>query len=155
MTASPLLGATSGFPLLDLLTANSLQQQPERAAQQPEIADILSAPPDRPQDPEVKLAHSGSPSGSTSEESITESRGRTKSVVGNGKAASTSVRGFVGDKQKEEKFFPDRAPRPSQMLNPEATWRVITNVIPSDLMDTLVRCYVSALLRYEKSEPGH
>lgn len=59
------------------------------------------------------------------------SRGRSSLVSGSGR------------KKKGERFFPDRVPRPSQMLNPEATWKVITNVIPSDLMDTLVRCYVS------------
>lgn len=57
--------------------------------------------------------------------------------------------------QKEQQFFPDRAPRPSQMLNPEATWRVITNVIPSDLMDTLVRCYVSLATQQFRVPDNH
>jgi hypothetical protein len=45
--------------------------------------------------------------------------------------------------RKKERFFPDRTPRPHQTLNPEASWKVITGVIPPDLMDTLVRCYLS------------
>ena len=45
--------------------------------------------------------------------------------------------------QATTRFFPDRTPRPHQTLNPEASWRVITGVIPPDLMDTLVRCYLS------------
>lgn len=61
--------------------------------------------------------------------------------------SSANEPGVEGEHRKQERFFPGRAPRPSQMLNPEATWRVITNVIPSDLMDTLVRCYVSRLTR--------
>lgn len=45
--------------------------------------------------------------------------------------------------RRKERFFPDRTPRPHQTLNPEASWKVITGVIPPDLMDTLVRCYLS------------
>jgi hypothetical protein len=44
---------------------------------------------------------------------------------------------------QKSRFFPDRTPRPHQTLNPEASWKVITGVIPPDLMDTLVRCYLS------------
>lgn len=44
---------------------------------------------------------------------------------------------------RKSRFFPDRTPRPHQTLNPEASWKVITGVIPPDLMDTLVRCYLS------------
>jgi hypothetical protein len=48
-----------------------------------------------------------------------------------------------GQGRRKERFFPDRTPRPHQTLNPEASWKVITGVIPPDLMDTLVRCYLS------------
>lgn len=66
------------------------------------------------------------------------------------KARSSSIglgaigrRASSADRRKKERFFPDRTPRPHQTLNPEASWKVITGVIPPDLMDTLVRCYLS------------
>lgn len=138
-------GATSGFPLLDLLTANSLQQQSEPLGQRAGNADVLPTHTNDLRDTDAHKVSGSPPSGSMSDDSVVENRGRTLSAGGNGKAASDLTRGLTetAGNQREEKFFPDRAPRPSQMLNPEATWRVITNVIPSDLMDTLVRCYVS------------
>lgn len=70
--------------------------------------------------------------------------GNTSSPYGHANGNGFEQEQGRGRRGKErERFFPGRAPRPSQMLNPEATWRLITNVIPSDLMDTLVRCYVS------------
>ncbi|KAH8086933.1 fungal-specific transcription factor domain-containing protein [Filobasidium floriforme] len=138
-------GATSGFPLLDLLTANSLQQQSEPLGQRAGNADVLPTHTNDLRDMDANKVSGSPPPRSMSDDSVVETRGRTLSAGGNGKAASDLTRGLTepAGNQREEKFFPDRAPRPSQMLNPEATWRVITNVIPSDLMDTLVRCYLS------------
>ncbi len=52
-------------------------------------------------------------------------------VDSEGKARSTA-----SYRTNREMFFPDRQPRKSQALNPEETWKIITNVIPPDLMDT-------------------
>ncbi|KIJ56249.1 hypothetical protein M422DRAFT_219387 [Sphaerobolus stellatus SS14] len=43
----------------------------------------------------------------------------------------------------ESEWFPDRGLPRSETVNPETMWRVITSVIPPDLMDTLVQCYLS------------
>jgi hypothetical protein len=64
--------------------------------------------------------------------------------VGNRSASlGSKIRSSSVEPRRRERFFPDRAPRQHQTLNPEASWKVITGVIPPDLMDTLVRCYLS------------
>jgi hypothetical protein len=67
---------------------------------------------------------------------------RRASSVGGGRSHS-KARSSSAHSTRRERFFPDRTPRPHQTLNPEASWKVITGVIPPDLMDTLVRCYLS------------
>ena len=134
-------GATSGFPLLDLLTANSA----EHKASDTRYNEKTSQPPTIASTEQSRGVTTSSPTTSHSDDPVIERRGRTLSTAA--AAKPTSSKGKINvdgttSQGREEKFFPDRAPRPSQMLNPEATWRVITNVIPSDLMDTLVRCYV-------------
>jgi hypothetical protein len=125
------LGATSGFPLLDLLTAAAAENGTARA--DPLLDGIEPGNKHKASNPYAEWPANPA------------SRTGTPNSTGSGDSpTSTHEQGVhEGDKHKEERFFPGRAPRPSQMLNPEATWRVITNVIPSDLMDTLVRCYVS------------
>ena len=105
-------GATSGFPLLSLLTStnalpDSDDDEPRRGRTQPSI---------RPHAQSVAFAPSA------------------------GRASSSNRRSVS---QQKNRFFPDRTPRPHQTLNPEQSWKAITNVIPPDLMDTLVRCYLS------------
>lgn len=71
-------------------------------------------------------------------------RASSQSAVGNrNSSVSSKVRSSSVEPRRRERFFPDRTPRPHQTLNPEASWKVITGVIPPDLMDTLVRCYLS------------
>lgn len=41
-----------------------------------------------------------------------------------------------------EDWFPDRSPRKTD-VNPEAVWRYVISVIPPDLIDSLVQCYLS------------
>lgn len=43
----------------------------------------------------------------------------------------------------DDDFFPGRKSREVKSLNPEASWKVITGVIEPDLMDTLIRSYLS------------
>lgn len=104
-------GATSGFPLLDLLTANA-------------PADNSSAPVDTTAPLESPL----------------DALRRRESFVS---TSSQDRDDSPAAGQRAQRFFPDRTPRPHQTLNPEASWKVITGVIPPDLMDTLVRCYLS------------
>ncbi|WVQ94434.1 hypothetical protein IAU59_001513 [Kwoniella sp. CBS 9459] len=145
-------GATSGFPLLHLLTAaNAPQETDENAIE----SDVLASPPDS--------ALSTSPAGANLPSAPRRvSSASTALHVGAGKASGSGVRASsvprksgrssslgIGGRnsspgaRKKERFFPDRTPRPHQTLNPEASWKVITGVIPPDLMDTLVRCYLS------------
>jgi hypothetical protein len=127
-------GATSGFPLLDLLTAaNAVPEQETEtlAASDPPLASpsTIDTPPDL-----TTRRQSSSRS-----VSMGIGMGQNHSNMGaSGRTASRSPP--IGRKSR---FFPDRTPRPHQTLNPEASWKVITGVIPPDLMDTLVRCYLS------------
>jgi hypothetical protein len=142
------LGATSGFPLLDLLTANSREHQP-RSIHPDQSKSALSTTGDAV---DIQRGEDSSPSAPPVDDPFPPKRGRTLSAFMNAKATSSSgnmLQDGLERRSREETFFPDRAPRPSQMLNPEATWRVITNVIPSDLMDTLVRCYVSRMILFD------
>lgn len=125
-----LLGATSGFPLLDLLTAAAAGNG--TPGSDPLLEDIEPGNKHKASNPYAEWP--ANPASQTGTPNSTGSGDSPRSPNDQG--------GHEGDKHKEERFFPGRVPRPSQMLNPEATWRVITNVIPSDLMDTLVRCYV-------------
>lgn len=131
LIASIYTGATSGFPLLDLLTAaaaNNGNTESDPILEGIEPGNTRKASNPYAEWPANPASRTGTPNSTGSAES----------------PDSPNDAGAIdGEKKKQERFFPGRDPRPSQMLNPEATWRVITNVIPSDLMDTLVRCYVS------------
>ncbi|KAJ9107518.1 hypothetical protein QFC21_000974 [Naganishia friedmannii] len=122
-------GATSGFPLLDLLTAAAATNG------HPDSNEILEG---------IEPGNTRKSSNPYAEWPANPAS-RTGTPNSTGSADSPDSPNDIGvadgEKKKQERFFPGRDPRPSQMLNPEATWRVITNVIPSDLMDTLVRCY--------------
>jgi hypothetical protein len=138
-------GATSGFPLLDLLTAkplNNEQDDIQTVDRNPDIIIGLHSPLEP-----TLTASSTTPKSTGSDDSAVAQPQSTSTAQEDeehtGTKSGAREPSRKNGKKKEERFFPDRAPRPSQMLNPEATWRVITNVIPSDLMDTLVRCYVS------------
>jgi hypothetical protein len=143
-------GATSGFPLLNLLTATNGDTSPD-PDQNPIPTDAYPSNPAIARRQSVTTPdHKISPAGSTPslhtrhadsphERIVNESLNRK----GQGRSPSTQRSATSPDTRKKEKFFPDRTPRPSQTLNPEASWKVITGVIPPDLMDTLVRCYVS------------
>ena len=120
-------GTTSGFPLLDLLTANTTSEtgssvEPGQPALEDEFAFLNPEP--SPQETASRSRKSSSPSNSL----------RNPSPSNRSSSPSTTLK---------SRFFPDRTPRPHQTLNPEASWKVITGVIPPDLMDTLVRCYLS------------
>ena len=88
-------------------------------------------------------ALSTSPSGPTNmhKPSLQQQQGGPRKASSSMTDAGSPVPGPGG--RRKERFFPDRTPRPHQTLNPEASWKVITGVIPPDLMDTLVRCYLS------------
>jgi hypothetical protein len=58
--------------------------------------------------------------------------------AGNGTRGEGKCREDLSDSD----FFPGRKPRVAEKLNPEASWKVITGVIPPDLLDTLIRSYV-------------
>lgn len=68
---------------------------------------------------------------------------RQSSNMSKARSSSTFSKNASSPTNRKSRFFPDRTPRPHQTLNPEASWKVITGVIPPDLMDTLVRCYLS------------
>lgn len=161
-------GATSGFPLLDLLTAARATELSAASANQGDDSLSTGSFPGQ-----TKGLHIANPFGSRDEAVKVNSSLTDSSLLGTSPTASTagsisieptfssildastSPDGFDSAlpthhvhrgrqaRTQSERYFPGRAPRPSQMLNPEATWRLITNVIPGDLMDTLVRCYVS------------
>ncbi|WVR04036.1 hypothetical protein IAU60_001035 [Kwoniella sp. DSM 27419] len=136
-------GATSGFPLLHLLTAaNASAEEPDADNEQairdsPVTASGLSTSPAAPTigTRRISSASTALGSGAGRSRSVPRKNGRSSSL-GPNRNASPGAR-------KKERFFPDRTPRPHQTLNPEASWKVITGVIPPDLMDTLVRCYLS------------
>ncbi|KAJ9124442.1 hypothetical protein QFC24_003230 [Naganishia onofrii] len=124
-------GATSGFPLLDLLTAaaaNNGNTTSDAILEGIEPGNTRKTSNPYAEWPANPASRTGTPNSTGSADSPD---------------SPNDVGIADGEKKKQERFFPGRDPRPSQMLNPEATWRVITNVIPSDLMDTLVRCYLS------------
>lgn len=125
-------GATSGFPLLEMLTAA-------------EAADDDLEEEDESSPGSGILESSATPAHSRSRPSIPKVLGRRASSVGPqvSRRSSSKARSSSAQSNKRERFFPDRTPRPHQTLNPEASWKVITGVIPPDLMDTLVRCYLS------------
>jgi len=65
---------------------------------------------------------------------------------GKGKDKDTAAGGVGDDKDRSGSgFFPGRQPRTVQRLDPEASWKSITGVIPPDLMDVLIRSYVSTI----------
>ncbi|WVQ78679.1 hypothetical protein IAT38_000766 [Cryptococcus sp. DSM 104549] len=141
-------GATSGFPLLHLLTAANAPK--EEGDDRPEVdisQDILASPPNAESILSTSPVHPTSlprrvSSASTSaamRPSAVHAKGRSSSIG----LGAISRRASSMERKKKERFFPDRTPRPHQTLNPEASWKVITGVIPPDLMDTLVRCYLS------------
>ncbi|ORY29534.1 fungal-specific transcription factor domain-domain-containing protein [Naematelia encephala] len=134
-------GATSGFPLLNLLTAGNGSSSPERENEPtPAFTDnsnesplntTSALPGARRQS--SQSAFCGPPTG----------RSASFSIQSQGRSSSNAPSSPNNRKTTKERFFPDRTPRPHQTLNPEASWKVITGVIPPDLMDTLVRCYLS------------
>lgn len=46
------------------------------------------------------------------------------------------------DPEPGKDWFPNRTPKRTDSVNPQMMWRLITSVIPSDLMDSLVQCYL-------------
>jgi hypothetical protein len=125
-----IVGATSGFPLLEILTTanvNATLSDSNAFNQNVNLPNFASPAA-------AETALSTSPSGST--------RMRRPSNTMRKSSSSFTDAGSPNGRRKE-RFFPDRTPRPHQTLNPEASWKVITGVIPPDLMDTLVRCYLS------------
>ncbi|ODO06347.1 nuclear protein [Cryptococcus wingfieldii CBS 7118] len=134
-------GATSGFPLLHLLAAHnaSKEDDDEGAGEQeiltsPAAESTLSTSPNNPH-----LSRRVSSASTALNRTSTAQPKRSQSIgLGAIGRRASSMEG-----KRKERFFPDRTPRPHQTLNPEASWKVITGVIPPDLMDTLVRCYLS------------
>lgn len=136
-------GATSGFPLLDLLTAaNAVPEQETETLAAVDPPDPFASPSTIDTPPDLDATRRQSSSQSVSMGTVRgmgqNSFNSNMGASGSGRTASRSPP--IGRKSR---FFPDRTPRPHQTLNPEASWKVITGVIPPDLMDTLVRCYLS------------
>ncbi|KAK8861354.1 hypothetical protein IAR55_002173 [Kwoniella newhampshirensis] len=138
-------GATSGFPLLDLLTAANVRKDENEGEDSVNQAETFTSP-------STESAVSNSPAGLSSvprrvSSASTSAAVRAASIASKNRSSSLSAAGRAGSSpersKRKERFFPDRTPRPHQTLNPEASWKVITGVIPPDLMDTLVRCYLS------------
>lgn len=124
-------GATSGFPLLEILTAAKTQSEEEMSpdTSSPSSTEAAATQPAAAPSPQDRVGRRGTP------HSVSGGGGRSASVGASKRSSSTPP--------MKDRFFPDRTPRPHQTLNPEASWKVITGVIPPDLMDTLVRCYLS------------
>ncbi|WWC87490.1 uncharacterized protein L201_002380 [Kwoniella dendrophila CBS 6074] len=145
-------GATSGFPLLHLLTAANAQKETGEENPLDILPDVLASPVNSTLSispanaPSIPRRVSSPATGSQVRSASVPAKGRSSSMGigsgGSGRTASPMGRG-AGSRPRKERFFPDRTPRPHQTLNPEASWKVITGVIPPDLMDTLVRCYLS------------
>ncbi|KAL0242352.1 hypothetical protein I308_105981 [Cryptococcus tetragattii IND107] len=140
-------GATSGFPLLHLLAAHNAPKEEDEANSadgdisgemnaSPAADSILSTSPNASAILPRRISSSSTPAGRASS---AHAKARSSSIG----LGAIGRRASSADRRKKERFFPDRTPRPHQTLNPEASWKVITGVIPPDLMDTLVRCYLS------------
>ncbi|WVQ73797.1 hypothetical protein IAR50_003378 [Cryptococcus sp. DSM 104548] len=134
-------GATSGFPLLHLLAAHNASKDGEDEVEggdqdftSPAADSTLSTSPHNP------LLSRRVSSASTSLHRAPTAQPKRSQSIGLG---AIGRRASSMEGKRKERFFPDRTPRPHQTLNPEASWKVITGVIPPDLMDTLVRCYLS------------
>ncbi|BEJ16489.1 hypothetical protein CspHIS471_0510940 [Cutaneotrichosporon sp. HIS471] len=119
-------GATSGFPLLEMLTAEQAGGDDEEEDGSSPASTVEVRPTRAGPSPPHRVGRVD----------------RRASSVGGGRSHS-KARSSSAHSARRERFFPDRNPRPHQTLNPEASWKVITGVIPPDLMDTLVRCYLS------------
>ena len=129
-TDETLTGATSGFPLLSILTAANTQPEAEEDDKPSSFTNTCTSPSGDPSPLDIPTARRAGPQPALSD---------TPASFGSGIRSTSSEH----SENKKERFFPDRTPRPHQTLNPEASWKVITGVIPPDLMDTLVRCYLS------------
>ncbi|OXG10050.1 nuclear protein [Cryptococcus neoformans Tu401-1] len=140
-------GATSGFPLLHLLAAhNAPKEEDEADSADGDVSGEMMASPAADSIPSTspntsvilprRISSSSTPAGRASS---VHAKARSSSIG----LGAIGRRASSADRRKKERFFPDRTPRPHQTLNPEASWKVITGVIPPDLMDTLVRCYLS------------
>lgn len=149
-------GATSGFPLLSLLTAANVSEQESNAESSSPLASMSPLVSDSARRRSSQLpshqAESSTAHLSSSSRPSAANDGGSKSgqgALGNGTPSDTSASASASTfapattAAPKSRFFPDRTPRPHQTLNPEASWKVITSVIPPDLMDTLVRCYLS------------
>ena len=123
--------------MLDLLTAVNATNDTEAEAEAKTTSPYFSEfnPAESPLE---------SPAISTNRRASSQTRvgmGDRKASAQSDRRASLTVPN--SPTRAKQRFFPDRTPRPHQTLNPEASWKVITGVIPPDVMDTLVRCYLS------------
>ena len=137
-------GSTSGFPLLDLLTSTnagdfgSSPSDENAAAEDDELLYLDTTSDDDDADtPSPVIDRQTSTSNPAPKRQSSNISHRSTSP-----STTTNATGGAAPPLRS-RFFPDRTPRPHQTLNPEASWKVITGVIPPDLMDTLVRCYLS------------
>ena len=125
-------GATSGFPLLELLA----EAERHPSSQSPNLDPASSA----------SSGTVSTPFSPTSTQSPQDDdRGRTRSSQRdqpNGKGKHKEGGGDDRDRSGSG-FFPGRKPRTVQRLDPEASWKAITQVISPDLMDVLIRSYLS------------
>ncbi|EIW69098.1 hypothetical protein TREMEDRAFT_11471, partial [Tremella mesenterica DSM 1558] len=129
-------GATSGFPLLNILTASNTSADAE--LEEELDSDLSQNYNDTPVVEPTPL----SPTTSTRRTSFPNPlNSRVRNSSSSNPTSSLTVPS--SPLLRKQRFFPDRTPRPHQTLNPEASWKVITGVIPPDVMDTLVRCYLS------------
>ncbi|WWC60002.1 uncharacterized protein I303_102565 [Kwoniella dejecticola CBS 10117] len=141
-------GATSGFPLLHLLTAANAQKDNAEQTSHETLPEVLVSPAQSNSNLSTSPANAAPTVPrrvSSASTAIGSSAVRSSSVPAKGRSSSMGLGGRNASPmgRRKERFFPDRTPRPHQTLNPEASWKVITGVIPPDLMDTLVRCYLS------------
>lgn len=136
-------GATSGFPLLELL-AEAERHPPQQRSSSP--AGVEATPGSRASGADESSPFEAAHPSSTPS---TRERGRatTRTLspeAADGRRCSTTSKGKSRETvASESDFFPGRKPRVAQKLNPEASWKVITGVIPPDLMDVLIRSYLS------------
>jgi hypothetical protein len=83
------------------------------------------------------------PSRSLSHSSPLAADGNTTAGATTTTTGTNGSGGVSGQTPADDSFFPGRKSREVKSLNPEASWKVITGVIEPDLMDTLIRSYLS------------
>ena len=129
-------GATSGFPLLELLA----EAERHPSSQSPNLGT--------PSTTSSSTDTASTPFSPDSVQSPQDERGRTRSSQrdhpnGKGKHKEGGPATVDERDRSGSGFFPGRKARTAQKMDPEASWKAITQVISPDLMDVLIRSYLS------------